>query len=108
MAMEHLLYTCANNVGFCHSTYCGYLCTAGDDLLRSKSLDRDSYNSGDHFNRMDWTGQDNNFGVGLPIASKNYGNWGHKRRLLANPMLKPTPVHIQTATAIFQLMLQIR
>ena len=24
---------------------------AGDDLLRSKSLDRDSYNSGDWFNR---------------------------------------------------------
>jgi len=36
---------------------------AGDDLLRSKSLDRDSYNSGDHFNRVDWTGSDNNFGV---------------------------------------------
>jgi pullulanase/glycogen debranching enzyme len=36
---------------------------AGDDLLRSKSLDRDSYNSGDHFNRIDWTGQCNNFGV---------------------------------------------
>jgi pullulanase/glycogen debranching enzyme len=36
---------------------------AGDDLLRSKSLDRDSYNSGDHFNRVDWTGRDNNFGV---------------------------------------------
>lgn len=30
---------------------------AGDDLLRSKSLDRDSYNSGDWFNAVDWTGQ---------------------------------------------------
>jgi len=36
---------------------------AGDDLLRSKSLDRDSYSSGDWFNRLDWSGQDNNFGV---------------------------------------------
>lgn len=27
---------------------------AADDMLRSKSLDRDSYNSGDHFNRIDW------------------------------------------------------
>jgi hypothetical protein len=25
---------------------------AGDDILRSKSLDRDSYNSGDWFNRV--------------------------------------------------------
>jgi pullulanase len=39
------------------------LLPAGDDLLRSKSLDRDSYNSGDWFNRVDWTGGDNNFGA---------------------------------------------
>lgn len=30
---------------------------AGDELLRSKSLDRDSYNSGDWFNKIDWTGK---------------------------------------------------
>jgi pullulanase len=30
---------------------------AGSDLLRSKSLDRDSYNSGDWFNRLDFTYQ---------------------------------------------------
>ena len=28
---------------------------AGADLLRSKSLDRNSYNSGDWFNRIDWS-----------------------------------------------------
>ena len=28
---------------------------AGADMLRSKSLDRNSYNSGDWFNRVDWT-----------------------------------------------------
>src|SRR5690606_11825356 len=28
---------------------------AGDDMLRSKSLDRDSYDSGDWFNRLDFT-----------------------------------------------------
>ena len=28
----------------------------GDDLLRSKSMERDSYDSGDWFNRVDWTG----------------------------------------------------
>ena len=36
---------------------------AGDDLLRSKSLDRDSYNSGDWFNKLIWDGSSNNFGV---------------------------------------------
>ena len=81
---------------------------SGDDLLRSKSLDRDSYNSGDHFNRIDWTGGDNNFAVGLPVASKNQYGWPYKRKLLANPMVKPTPAHIQTATQVFQLMLKIR
>lgn len=38
---------------------------AGDDLLRSKSLDRDSYNSGDWFNKLIWDGSSNNFGVCL-------------------------------------------
>lgn len=28
---------------------------AGDEILRSKSLDRDSYSSGDWFNRVDWS-----------------------------------------------------
>jgi pullulanase len=36
---------------------------AGDDLLRSKSLDRDSYNSGDWFNKLLWDKSHNNFGV---------------------------------------------
>jgi pullulanase/glycogen debranching enzyme len=44
---------------------------AGDELLRSKSLDRDSYNSGDWFNRLDFTYQTNNFAVGLPPWEKN-------------------------------------
>lgn len=36
---------------------------AADDMLRSKSLDRDSYNSGDWFNKLIWDGSSNNFGV---------------------------------------------
>ena len=35
---------------------------AGIDTLRSKSMDRNSYNSGDWFNRLDWSYADNNFG----------------------------------------------
>ncbi|HEY0776085.1 MAG TPA: pullulanase-type alpha-1,6-glucosidase, partial [Nocardioidaceae bacterium] len=37
---------------------------AGADILRSKSLDRNSYDSGDWFNRVDWTRQENTFGSG--------------------------------------------
>jgi pullulanase len=44
---------------------------AGSDLLRSKSMDRDSYNSGDWFNKLDFTYASNNWGVGLPVAGKN-------------------------------------
>ena len=57
---------------------------------------------------MDWTGQDNNFGVGLPPASKNSMGWYYKRKLLSNPMVKPNAGHIQTASELFQLLLQIR
>ncbi len=48
---------------------------AGTELLRSKSLDRNSYNSGDWFNRIDWTGQESTFGSGLPNEADNGDNW---------------------------------
>jgi len=44
---------------------------AGDDILRSKSLDRNSYNSGDWFNKLDWTYESNNWGVGLPPEGRD-------------------------------------
>ena len=36
---------------------------AGIDLLRSKSLDRNSYDSGDWFNRIDWSGDESTLGL---------------------------------------------
>ena len=63
---------------------------AGIDLLRSKSFDRDSFNSGDWFNRLDFTYQTNNWGVGLPVASKNQSNWPLFAPLLADPALWPS------------------
>jgi pullulanase-type alpha-1,6-glucosidase len=81
---------------------------AGGDMLRSKSMDRDSYNSGDWFNRLDFTYQDNNWGVGLPVAGKNAANWPTMQPLLADPGLDPDPAHIGAAVDHFQEMLQIR
>ena len=81
---------------------------AGTDLLRSKSLDRDSYNSGDWFNKIDWTGQSNNFGVGLPVAEKNEDKWVYQGELLANPDLKPSADDIAISTALAQDLLKLR
>jgi len=81
---------------------------AGSDLLRSKSMDRDSYNSGDWFNRLDFTYQVNNFGVGLPVADKNQDNWSIMQPLLADPDLKPGPADIMTAAIGLQELLAIR
>ena len=81
---------------------------AGTELLRSKNMDRDSYDSGDWFNQLDFTYQQNNWGHGLPIADKNSGNWEIIAPLLANPDLKPGPEHIQAALDHFTEMLEIR
>ncbi|KXZ50711.1 hypothetical protein GPECTOR_15g395 [Gonium pectorale] len=82
---------------------------AGDDLLRSKSLDRDSYNSGDWFNRIDWTAATHNFGVGLPVSTKNGGSWGYMGPLLAAAeRIRPSTQQMQAATAIFQALLRVR
>jgi pullulanase len=81
---------------------------AGSELLRSKSLDRNSYNSGDWFNRLDFTYQTNNWGVGLPPARDNQGNWPIIRPLLANPALRPGAADIRAASERFRELLEIR
>jgi pullulanase/glycogen debranching enzyme len=72
---------------------------AGADLLRSKSLDRNSFDSGDWFNRLDWTGADNGFGHGLPLKAANESKWVYQRSLLADASLKPTADDVATASA---------
>ena len=81
---------------------------AGADLLRSKSLDRNSYNSGDWFNTLDWTGADNGFGHGLPPKADNEAKWPVQNALLANPALKPTAAEVQRASANAQDLLRLR
>lgn len=81
---------------------------AGDELLRSKSFDRDSYDSGDWFNRLDFSYQENGFGSGLPPAGKNKENYPLMLPLLANSALLPTPSDILSSLNHLQEMLQIR
>lgn len=81
---------------------------AGIDTLRSKSLDRNSYDSGDWFNRLDWSYRDNHFGTGLPPAADNGGDWARMRPLLADPSIKPSPADIAFARDAFRDLLRIR
>ena len=81
---------------------------AGADLLRSKSLDRNSYNSGDWFNEVDWSGQESTFGRGLPPAADNEATWPFRQPLLADPALVPTAQDIATAEAAAQDLLRLR
>lgn len=81
---------------------------AGTELLRSKSLDRNSYNSGDWFNRIDWTGQESTFGSGLPRAADNSAKWPVLQPLLENPALKPGASDIAAAEASALDLLRVR
>lgn len=80
----------------------------GSDMLRSKSLDHNSYDSGDWFNRVDFTYTHNNFGVGLPPAWGNQSRWSIMGPLLSNPDLRPGKDNILDSVAHLQEMLQIR
>ena len=81
---------------------------AGDEILRSKSLDRDSYNSGDWFNRLDYTGETHNFGIGLPGREKNGDRYPFIGDLLGNLALRPDKAEIARSTAHMQEVLAIR
>ncbi|MEU8264381.1 pullulanase-type alpha-1,6-glucosidase [Micromonospora sp. NPDC048999] len=83
--------------------------TAGSERLRSKSLDRNSYNSGDWFNQIRWNcAQGNGFGVGLPPAADNQSKWPYARPLLADPRLVPDCAAINLADARYAELLTIR
>ncbi|MBV8631455.1 MAG: pullulanase-type alpha-1,6-glucosidase [Silvibacterium sp.] len=81
---------------------------AGDDLLRSKDMDNNSYDSGDWFNKIDWSGRTANWGIGLPIASQNVNQWPIMTPLLSNPAYTPQPTNIAYSGEAFQELLQIR
>jgi pullulanase len=81
---------------------------AGGELLRSKSMDRNSYDSGDWFNRLDWSGRDNGFGAGLPPARDSAQDYALLRPLLADPAIKPGPAQIDWTRRVFLDQLRLR
>jgi pullulanase-type alpha-1,6-glucosidase len=83
------------------------LSQAGTDLLRSKSLDRNSFDSGDWFNAIHWNCADGNgFGRGLPMAADNQSKWDYARPLLTS--VKVGCPEITGSSAAYQDLLKIR
>jgi pullulanase len=81
---------------------------AGIDVLRSKSMDRNSYDSGDWFNRLDWTYQDNYFATGLPRKDDNDSNWSIIEPRLRDARIKPTARDVAWTRDAFRDLLRIR
>lgn len=80
----------------------------GGDFLRSKSMDKDSYDSGDWFNYVDFTYNYNNWNVGLPLAEKNAGDWGTIGKFINLPDRAASMTEIEFAAMVFDEMLQVR
>ena len=79
----------------------------GIDHLRSKSLDRNSYDSGDWFNRVHFDGNSNNWNVGLPMAQDN-PDQNRIAALNANSNTAVDSNIIGTSRQVFAEFLQIR
>ncbi|MGW1779906.1 pullulanase-type alpha-1,6-glucosidase [Streptomyces sp. NPDC002143] len=85
------------------------LSQAGTDLLRSKSLDRNSFDSGDWFNAIHWNcSAGNGFGRGLPSAADNASKWPYAKPLLATATVGVGCPQITAAGAAYQDLLKIR
>ncbi|NOH85379.1 alpha-amylase, partial [Vibrio sp. 03-59-1] len=80
----------------------------GTELLRSKSMERNSYDSGDWYNRVDFSKKTNNWNVGLPYEKEDGANWDWIKAIIANPETQVTYDEISWADARFKEMLSIR
>lgn len=80
----------------------------GGDLLRSKSMDRNTYDSGDWFNLVDFTMENNNWNVGLPLEQDNGNNWETISGISNNPNSQTGMSDIMFASNIFKEFLSMR
>lgn len=80
----------------------------GGDMLRSKSMDRNTFDAGDWFNYVDFTMNTNNWNVGLPLAQDNEGRWGEMSTFIYSPERAATMTEIEFASEVFKELLQIR
>ncbi|WP_440893659.1 pullulanase-type alpha-1,6-glucosidase [Aeromonas dhakensis] len=80
---------------------------AGVELLRSKSMERDSYDSGDWYNRVDYTLADNNFDKGLPRKDKDGDNYP-LIELVLGKHVKPSGADMATMVGFYQELAELR
>ncbi|MFM5415630.1 pullulanase-type alpha-1,6-glucosidase [Aeromonas dhakensis] len=80
---------------------------AGVELLRSKSMERDSYDSGDWYNRVDYTLADNNFDKGLPRKDKDGDNYPLIEQVLGKHV-KPSGADMATMVGFYQELAELR
>ncbi|WP_144213434.1 alpha-1,6-glucosidase domain-containing protein [Shewanella donghaensis] len=80
----------------------------GGEMLRSKSLDRNTYDSGDWFNWVDFTKNSSNWNVGLPLEQDNAEKMDQIIKLAGNPNSAPSMSEIEFASSVFNEFLSIR
>jgi pullulanase len=80
----------------------------GGDLLRSKSMDRNTYDAGDWFNWVDFTKTSNNWNIGLPMAQDNQGQWNAIGNLASNVETQVSMNHIALSAAVFKEFVAMR
>jgi len=80
----------------------------GGDFLRSKSMDRNTYDSGDWFNYVDFTMSSNNWLVGLPLTQDNESRWAEMANFIYSPERGASMNEIEFASNVFNELLHIR
>ncbi|MCT7943689.1 pullulanase-type alpha-1,6-glucosidase [Shewanella holmiensis] len=80
----------------------------GGDMLRSKSMDRNTYDSGDWFNWVDFTKNSNNWNVGLPLKQDNAAKMAQIIKRSGNPNSAASMSEIEFASSVFNEFLSIR
>jgi len=78
----------------------------GDEQLRSKSMDGNSYDSGDWFNRVDWSQATNGWRSGLPVGQS--ANYPTIQPIFADGSIAPAAADLAKMTTHVQKMLALR
>ena len=80
----------------------------GVELLRSKSMQRDSYDSGDWYNKVDYSLGDNNWNKGLPRQDKDGDNWPLIEKIIADTEAQPAPEHMTQMVEYYKELTNLR
>src|SRR6056297_3365441 len=80
----------------------------GTDILRSKSMDSNSYDSGDWYNMVDFTLETDNWAIGLPPSWDNESNWDSQAEFMTNTNIDIRKEHMEFANSVFRDQLRVR